>query len=150
MKNQKHTSGIYSRIFKKQVSQRDEIVERMKKTLLTDEVIDWCISLHEHNPDMFVNMVDKFEELMWWFLDPSLDDPCRSVYEAFLTIRDERLMRFGLVENVEVVEVPKSNYDIYDNVDRIIISMVAQLSKYSHEINVAELLSRLKVLGIQD
>lgn len=129
-----YTNNIYSRLGKKQNTQKDEILQKIKNSLLRDELIEVCIDIHKHNPDGFVKWVDLFEETMAELLKTRRLD----VYGAYRVISEKRLIRFE----------DEDDDCSYENMDKTIIRMCAELSKYRQEIVVGNLLSQVRVIEV--
>lgn len=107
----------------------NQITKSIKNSLLSDKAITLCLELHRANPGMFQQFIDKFERDMALLLSQK-----PGVYEAYLACKDLRFIRLSFDDSMI-------------NVERVVIAMVAQLSKYRQEIIVGDALSQIRVVS---
>lgn len=107
-----------------------QISKLIKDSLLSDNTINLCLDLHKSNKGMFNIFISKLDESIKHIIDNNDD---KDVYRAFLWCKENRVIRL-------------SNDDSMCRVERAVISMCGQMSKYREQIVVGDLLSQLVII----
>jgi len=110
----------------------DKQIEKLiKNSLLSDNIINVCLHLHNSNKGMFIQFISKLEDSIKYIIDNNDD---KDVYRAFLWCKENRVIRL-------------SNDDTLEKLERGVIAMCGGMSKYRELIITGDLLSQIVVIS---